>query len=85
MIEDLKNSRSALDKSQENYRVLVESAGQAIFTVTEDAVFTFMNNSAAKQLGGVPADYIGKKMWDVFPKKHADRQMNTIKEVFQWG
>ncbi|MHC4213127.1 MAG: PAS domain S-box protein [Planctomycetota bacterium] len=85
MVEDLKNSRIALDKSQENYRVLVESAGLAIATVTEDAVFTFMNNSAAQQFGGTPADYIGKNMWDLFPRNHADRQMNTIKEVLESG
>jgi PAS domain S-box-containing protein len=70
-------------QSEERYRSLVESADQAIFILDADGVFTFMNGSAANQLGGRPRDYVGKSMWDLFPQSVADSQMEAVRAALR--
>jgi len=84
-LEQTEVSREALRRSEEKYRLLVESAGQAIFTVNKGGTFTFMNRSAASQMGGKADDFIGKTMWELFPKRIADRQISNIRRVIGTG
>ncbi len=74
-----------LKASEERYRTLVESAGEAIATVGNDGMFRFMNSTAAQRLGGQPADFVGKTMWELFPAEVADHQIRTIQEVIRTG
>ncbi len=84
-VTDRKKAEQALRESEEKYRTLVESAGEAIVTIDVNGVFTFMNEMAAKRLGGVPGDFVGKTMWDLFPKDIADRQVLSVQEVIKTG
>jgi len=63
----------------------VESAGDAIAVVDELGIFRFMNTTAGRRLGGHPADFTGKSMWELFPKEVADKQMEHITEVIRTG
>ncbi|MCX6834916.1 MAG: PAS domain S-box protein [candidate division Zixibacteria bacterium] len=74
-----------LKASEEKYRTLVESAGEAISSVDQNGIFLFMNREAARQLGGHPDEFIGKSQWEIFPKWLADRQMESIRQVFETG
>ncbi|HET6427946.1 MAG TPA: PAS domain S-box protein [Phycisphaerae bacterium] len=75
----------ALRASEEAHRALVESADETIATVDRDGVFLFMNGVAARRLGGGPAQFIGRTMWDLFPKPQADQQMKHVREVIATG
>lgn len=74
-----------LRESEEKYRALVENAGDAITTVTEDGVVLFANSTAARQFGMTPDEKIGKTMWELFPKPFVDGQMAHIREVIRTG
>ena len=76
-----KEADKALKESEEKYKTLVENAVETIATIDENGVFLFMNTIAAKNLGGKPEDYIGKTMWDLFPKEIANRQATEVKKV----
>ena len=78
-------AENALLESEEHYRTLVESAGEAIASVTEEGIFTFMNATAARRLGGSPGSLVGKTMWELFPPEMADRQMSSIRNVIHTG
>jgi PAS domain S-box-containing protein len=82
-ISGRKRLEQKLQESEERYRTVVESAGETIAVVDAQGVFQFLNTTAARRLGGRPADLVGKTMWDLFPREIADRQMGTIRKVLQ--
>jgi PAS domain S-box-containing protein len=84
-ITERKEVERLLETSEKKYRTLIESAGEAIFSVDRNGIFLFMNTEAARQLGGHPDDFVGKSQWDVFPKWLADRQMIKVRKVFETG
>jgi PAS domain S-box-containing protein len=83
--EHRRRVETELRKSEEKYRTLVESAGEAIAVVNDAGVFLFMNETAATRLGGRPEDLTGKSMWDLFPKAIADRQAESVREAIRTG
>ena len=74
-----------LTQSEKLYRILVESAEQAIFIIDQQGKFHFMNRSAAQTMGGQPEEFIGQTMWDRFPKDVAERQMTDIRQTLEAG
>lgn len=75
----------ALRLSEEQYRSLVESAGEAIFSVDRDGKYLFMNSIAGRRLGGEPEQLIGKRIVDLFPPEIGERHMATVRKVFETG
>ena len=80
-----KRAEQALQESENKYRTLVESAGETIAVVNEEGFFLFMNTTAAVRLGGKPEEYVGKTMWELFPREIADRQVASIRTVIRTG
>ena len=75
----------ALFDSERKYKLLIENADDPIAIVKNDGTFLLVNKSGAKYFGGVPEDFKGKNMWDVFPAEQADSQMRSIKKVIETG
>jgi len=84
-ITERRRAEQALAESEQKYRTLVESAGEAILSWDRSGVLLFINGTGAKRLGGRPQDYIGKTAWDIFPKKMADRIVSAIRKVIRTG
>jgi PAS domain S-box-containing protein len=84
-VTEARRLEQELKEAQERYRAVVESAGEAIAIVDEDGKFLFMNGTAAGALGGAPCDFVGKMMWELFPKEIAYRQVAAIREVVRTG
>ena len=80
-ITDRKKIEDALHESEEKYRALVDSAGETVAVIDVNGIFLFMNATAAQRLGGKPEDFTGKTMWDLFPQKHAERQITSIRHA----
>jgi len=84
-VTETRNSRIALQQSEEKYRAVVESAGEAICTLNADGVFLFMNNICAQRLGGSANELVGKTLWDVFPKEFADTEAARARDAVVSG
>ena len=80
--DDLNNSLIELKKSEEQYKILVESADDLIFTVDEKAKFLSMNRCTANFFGERSDNLIGKTISDLFSFQSAQLQMGFIKQVF---
>lgn len=80
-----KNMEMALAESEEKYRTLVECAGESISTIDRNGVFLFANKKSAEVFGCRQEDFVGKTMWDLFPKEIADRQAAVVRVVIETG
>jgi PAS domain S-box-containing protein len=76
---------SALKKSEQAYRQLVESAADSIFSFDRQGRFVFINAIAARYFNVTPEKMIGTRMWDWFPKEIADAQWRDVLGVFESG
>ncbi|MDB9822970.1 ATP-binding protein [Deltaproteobacteria bacterium] len=74
-----------LSKAQENYRSLVESADDFIFTVDSNGIFQSINSFTANFFGGPPEDFVGKDLSCLFPEDIAQKQFKMIGMVNKFG
>ena len=74
-----------LRRSEERYRLLVESAEDYIFTIDLDKKLQSMNNYTAKFFGGSPEDLVGKGFGHLFPGPVAARLEREVDKVYLYG
>jgi PAS domain S-box-containing protein len=72
-----------MDKIQERYKVLMESLPDAVFILDAQGTFCVMNDSAARQVGGRPSDFIGKSLRDLFPPDLAGLFAAYVRQVIE--
>jgi PAS domain S-box-containing protein len=70
-----------LRESEEKYRLLHESAGIGIGYYSVDGLVLSYNKLAARHMGGTPDDYIGKSIYELFPKADADAYSARIRKA----
>ena len=75
----------ALAKSEEQYRSLVESAEDLIFTVDRQGRFQSLNTFTAQFFGGAPEAFVGQPLSIAFPEPTASRQARLIAQVYASG
>lgn len=73
-----KSAESALKETEQRYSLLCDHATEGVSIVNAAGVFEMINSSAAKILGGLPDDFIGKSVHEIFAKKMAARHMRNI-------
>jgi len=80
-----------LHEQEEKYRLLHENAGIGIGYYNLDGIVLSYNQLAAKNMNGVPEDFIGKSLYDLFPGEAArfyherikKAAVSTIPDVYQ--
>ena len=74
-----------LRKAEEDYRSLVESTEDFIFTVDETGHFQSLNSFTANFFGGTPSQFTRQPLSALFSEVVAAQQLRLIRVVFQFG
>jgi len=84
-ITERKQVELALQDSREKYRSLLESLDSIVAVIDAAGRFLYMNEVAARQLGGMPDQFIGRTMTELFPEPYASQQFADIQDVIRTG
>ena len=72
-----------LRKSEERYRLLVESSSDFIWEVDANGIYTYANPKVKDLLGYEPEEIIGKTPFDLMPAYEAERVARLFKDIFE--
>lgn len=81
-IERTRAERSLLEVEQ-CYRYLFEYSDTGIAFYDPEGTVISYNQKAANNMGGNPEDYVGKSIFDLFPKADAKHYMNRMKQALK--
>ncbi len=78
-------AEEALRKSEERYRVVAESANDAIITIDEESKILFANPATQKIFGYSPAEMLGRSLTMLMPAALRDRHQFSFKRYIDTG
>ncbi len=76
-----KNMEEALKEKEESYKHLFEFSGVAIGYCKPDGSVISYNKKAAEYINFLTQEFVGKSIYELFPKKRADVYMERIKKA----
>lgn len=79
-----KRAEEKLHQSEEKYRLLIDNYGNPITVFDSDGILLLINIAGAKNLGGMPKDFIGKSMHELFADM-ADIYMERNRKIIESG
>lgn len=71
---------SELKESEQKFRLLHQHSGAGVGYYKLDGTVISYNKLAAKHMGGVPEDFIGKSIYDIFSKEEAEFYIERLKK-----
>jgi two-component system sensor kinase FixL len=84
-ITERRRAEEALRESEERYRKLAETAQDYIYIIDADDRVEFVNTAGAAAMGCRPEEIIGKPRGEVFCGAESERQLRSLRRVFETG
>ncbi len=80
-----KKANIALKESEIKFRSLIENLDSGIICMDKKGIFTIVNEKAARIRGKKPQDFLGKSIFEVFPREIAEQEQNINIDIFRSG
>ena len=77
-IEEIETRTNRITESEEKYKLLFENSAVLIGYYSPEGIVISVNKKVAEYLGGIPQDFMGKSVYDIFPVTYADTCMDQI-------
>lgn len=85
-ITELKKTEEALKESEERFRIIAETAADAIICMRSPGAVTLWNKSAERMFGYAADDVIGKNLHDIIvPERYKEKSREGLKGFFETG
>lgn len=84
-ITDLKIAQLELERSFEQKKAILESIGDAFFSLDKNGVITYWNHEASKLFGGDKEDMMGRSVRDLFPLRTQTIVLKKLSEASASG
>ena len=84
-ITEKKRDEERLRDSEERYRVIAETASDAILTIDEESRIVFANASAGRIFGHSSAELLGRDLTVLMPERMRDRHHEGLKRYRETG
>lgn len=84
-LREREREQAALQESEERYRILAETAQDAICVLDREDRLRYINPYAAALFGKPPTDLVGQSLAQLFPPEVVEAQHANIERVFKSG
>jgi PAS domain S-box-containing protein len=84
-INERKESQIKLQQSEASYRVLIETASDAVISADESGTITFANSSTMRIFGYSPLELVGKSLTVLMPKSVRHAHANGFRRFLSTG
>lgn len=74
-----------IKRSELELKNIIKHSGAGITMLDEKGKYLLINEKAASDLGGNPEDFIGKTLFDIFPKELAEEYISSNRDIIQYG
>jgi PAS domain S-box-containing protein len=84
-ITERKKAEQKLKESEKNYKDLFDNLEMYLIIIGKDEIFQLVNKKGAEIMGGKPSDFIGKSLYEIFPKNIAEEYAKKHFDIFESG
>ena len=78
-------TQQALRENEERFRLMTETAHDAIFTIDEQSTITFCNRAVERMFGYTPEEMIGQPLEMIIPERLRERHRRGIQRFLESG
>jgi PAS domain S-box-containing protein len=84
-INERKESQIKLQQSEASYRILIETASDAVISADETGTITFANSSTMRIFGYSPLELVGKSLTMLMPESVRHAHANGFRRFLSTG
>jgi len=83
--EEMDRETGRLQERLDILSIVLDESTDPIFNILEDGTYRYVNMAFARPFKMLPAEIIGRRIWDIFSADEAAKRMEVVKRAFSTG